>query len=81
MGGESGSGKSTLAKCIVGLEVPERGDIFINGENVARLTRSELQPHRKMVQMIFQDPFASLNPRQKVGEIISLGPRIQGTEK
>ena len=79
--GESGSGKSTLARCIVGLETPESGDVLLNGENIARLSNSALRPYRKIVQMVFQDPFASLNPRQKVGDIIALGPRIQGTPK
>ena len=79
--GESGSGKSTLARCIVGLETPESGDVLLNGENIARLSHSALRPYRKSVQMVFQDPFASLNPRQKVGDIIALGPRIQGTPK
>ena len=79
--GESGSGKSTLARCIVGLETPERGDVLLNGANIARLSRSQLRPYRRVVQMVFQDPFASLNPRQKVGDIIALGPTTQGTAK
>ncbi|MEM7225878.1 MAG: ABC transporter ATP-binding protein [Pseudomonadota bacterium] len=79
--GESGSGKSTLARCIVGLEVPEAGDVMLKGENIARLSRRALQPYRKVVQMVFQDPFASLNPRRKVGDIIALGPTIHGTSR
>ncbi len=79
--GESGSGKSTLARCIIGLETPESGDIMLNGANIARLSRTALRPYRKVVQMVFQDPFASLNPRHKVGDIIALGPTIQGTPK
>ena len=79
--GESGSGKSTLSRCIVGLETPESGDVLLNGENIARLSRARLRPYRKIVQMVFQDPFASLNPRQKVGDIIALGPTIQGVAK
>ena len=79
--GESGSGKSTLARCIIGLETPESGEILLNGANIARLSRTALRPYRKVVQMVFQDPFASLNPRHKVGDIIALGPTIQGTPK
>ena len=79
--GESGSGKSTLARCILGLEKPEKGKIIVNGKNISALNRTQLQLYRKTIQMIFQDPFASLNPRQKVGEIISLGPSIQGLSK
>jgi len=79
--GESGSGKSTLARCILGLEKPEKGKITVNGKNISTLNRTQLQLYRKTIQMIFQDPFASLNPRQKVGEIISLGPSIQGLGK
>ena len=79
--GESGSGKSTLARCIVGLETPDGGDVLLNGVNIARLSRAQLRPHRRVVQMVFQDPFASLNPRQKIRDIISLGPYIQGTPK
>ena len=79
--GESGSGKSTLARCIIGLETPEGGEILLDGERISGLTRNQLRPYRRHMQMIFQDPFASLNPRQRVGDIISLGPMIQGVSR
>jgi peptide/nickel transport system ATP-binding protein len=79
--GESGSGKSSLARCIVGLEVPESGEILLEGERISGLTRNQLRPYRRHIQMIFQDPFASLNPRQRVGDIIAMGPMIQGVSR
>ena len=79
--GESGSGKSTLVRCIVGLEIPDGGEILLEGENIAGLSRKQMRPYRHLVQMVFQDPFASLNPRQRVGDIIALGPMQRGTPK
>ena len=79
--GESGSGKSTLARCIIGLEHNESGEINLEGQIINGMPRRELRPIRKKIQMIFQDPFSSLNPRQKVGDIISLGPMIQGVAR
>ncbi len=79
--GESGSGKSTLARCIIGLEIPESGEILLDGERISGLTRNQLRPYRRHMQMVFQDPFASLNPRQRVGDIISIGPMIQGVSR
>lgn len=79
--GESGSGKSTLARCIVGLEQPDGGDILLDGAYLTGRTRRELLPMRSQVQMVFQDPFASLNPRHKVGEIVTLGARVQGVSR
>ncbi len=79
--GESGSGKSTLARCVVGLESPDGGQILLDGEDIAGLTRKQLKPYRHLVQMVFQDPFASLNPRQRVGDIIALGPRLRGVRR
>ncbi len=76
--GESGSGKSTLARCIIGLEIPEGGEILLDGERISGLTRERLRPYRRHMQMVFQDPFASLNPRQRIGDIIAIGPMIQG---
>jgi peptide/nickel transport system ATP-binding protein len=79
--GESGSGKSTLARCIVGLETPDTGSIVLDGQSLSGLTRSQFRPFRRHIQMVFQDPFASLNPRQRVGDIISIGPMLQGVSR
>jgi len=79
--GESGSGKSTLARCIIGLELPEGGEILLDGERISGLTRDQLRPYRRHMQMVFQDPFASLNPRQRIGDIIAIGPMIQGVSR
>lgn len=72
--GESGSGKSTVARCIARLIDPSSGDIVANGESLARLSRRRLSPLRRHVQVIFQDPYRSLNPRQTVGASIIEGP-------
>ena len=76
--GESGSGKSTLARCVVRLVEPDRGEILLDGTDLRPLPRRAMRPYRKRVQMIFQDPFASLNPRLKVGRLIAQGPMVHG---
>ena len=76
--GESGSGKSTLARCIIQLMDSDSGKIILDGVNICDLNRAEMRPWRAKIQMVFQDPFASLNPRVKVGQIIRQGPIIQG---
>ena len=68
--GESGCGKSTLGKTILRLIDPDSGSIVLAGEDIGRLSRSALRPHRRRMQMIFQDPYASLNPRITVGRLI-----------
>ena len=68
--GESGCGKSTLGKCIVRLHQPTAGQIIFEGSDLARLSTSALKPHRRHLQMVFQDPVESLNARHTVGEII-----------
>jgi len=68
--GESGCGKSTLGKTILRLIDPDSGSIVLAGEDIGRLGRSALRPHRRRMQMIFQDPYASLNPRITVGRLI-----------
>ena len=77
--GESGSGKSTLARAITRLVPIDRGEILLDGADIAQLPRRQLRPIRKRVQMVFQDPYASLDPRQRVIDIIAEGPIIHGT--
>ncbi len=79
--GESGSGKTTLARCIIGLESIDSGTIELDGERISGLSRAALRPYRKHIQMIFQDPYASLNPRQRVGDIVALGPMLNGVSR
>ncbi|OZI22939.1 ABC transporter ATP-binding protein [Bordetella genomosp. 7] len=76
--GESGSGKSTIGKCLLKLIGIDGGEMIFNGRDIAGLTESQFRPLRKEIQMIFQDPFASLNPRHTVGRIISDGPVASG---
>ncbi|MBR0564842.1 ABC transporter ATP-binding protein [Azoarcus sp. L1K30] len=71
--GESGCGKTTVGKAILQLNAASAGAVFYKGENQTGLTREALMPMRRAVQMVFQDPFASLNPRLRVGEIIEEG--------
>jgi peptide/nickel transport system ATP-binding protein len=78
--GESGSGKSTLARCIIRLLDPDAGTVLLDGTDIAHMKSGALRPLRRRIQMVFQDPFSSLNPRQTVGDIITAGPRIYGEE-
>jgi peptide/nickel transport system ATP-binding protein len=72
--GESGSGKSTVARCVARLVQPTSGTIRIGEVDVARLPERRLRPHRRHVQIVFQDPYRSLNPRRTVGASIIEGP-------
>lgn len=69
--GESGCGKSTVAKTIARIYKPTAGDVLVEGENIANYGFADLLPVRAKMQMIFQDPYASLNPRQKVRDIVA----------
>ena len=77
--GESGSGKSTLARCLVRLIDPDRGAIVLEGKDWAKLTREEVRRETRHIQMVFQDPFSSLNPRRKAAELVAQGPIVHGT--
>lgn len=76
--GESGSGKSTLARCLLQLQPLDSGEVLFQGKNLAKLDAQSLRAERKNLQMVFQDPFASLNPRMRVGEIVAEGLLIHG---
>ncbi|WPO43852.1 ABC transporter ATP-binding protein [Tardiphaga sp. 42S5] len=79
--GESGSGKSTLARCIIRLIDPDGGSIVLEGKDWAKLTRDEVRRETRHIQMVFQDPFASLNPRRKAGDLVAQGPIVHGTPR
>jgi peptide/nickel transport system ATP-binding protein len=78
--GESGSGKSSVARLVMRLIEADRGTIRIGDADLTQLAGKALRDQRRRIQMIFQDPFASLNPRRKVGQIISDGPIAHGTD-
>jgi ABC-type oligopeptide transport system ATPase subunit len=75
--GESGCGKSTLARVVTRLIDATSGDVFLDGQNITSLTGGDLRIARRKMQMIFQDPYASLNPRHSVGQIISAPLQVQ----
>ncbi|MFO1196896.1 MAG: ABC transporter ATP-binding protein [Burkholderiaceae bacterium] len=79
--GESGSGKSTVARCIARLIDPSAGSVLLSGTDIARMPSGRLRELRRKVQVVFQDPYRSLNPRRNVGEAIVEGPMNYGVSR
>ncbi|WP_329270629.1 ABC transporter ATP-binding protein [Streptomyces sp. NBC_01451] len=78
--GESGCGKSTMGRVITRLQEPTGGSIHFEGQDITRLNSAGMRPLRRDIQMIFQDPYGSLNPRHTIGSIVSAPFRLQGVE-
>jgi oligopeptide/dipeptide ABC transporter ATP-binding protein len=76
--GESGCGKSTVARTVLRLVEPTSGTIQLNGQDITRLGKAALRPHRRQMQIIFQDPFSSLNPRMSAGDIVGEPLQVHG---
>ena len=76
--GESGCGKSTVARSVLRLVEPTAGSIRLDGKDITHLSKAELRPHRRSMQIVFQDPFASLNPRMTAGDIVGEPLSVHG---
>ena len=76
--GESGCGKSTVARTVLRLLEPTAGAIRLGGHDITRLSKAALRPHRREMQIIFQDPFSSLNPRMSAGDIVGEPLEVHG---
>jgi oligopeptide/dipeptide ABC transporter ATP-binding protein len=76
--GESGCGKSTLARCIVRLVEPDSGTVSFDGDDITHVSIRALRPLRRQIQLVFQDPFASLNPRARIGAMLRAALKLQG---
>src|ERR687891_1037006 len=76
--GESGCGKTTTGRCILQLERPTRGQVMFEGRDLGALSETDLRPMRRRMQVIFQDPYASLNPRMTVGQILAEPLAVHG---
>jgi peptide/nickel transport system ATP-binding protein/oligopeptide transport system ATP-binding protein len=76
--GESGCGKSTVARAVLRLVEPTSGSVRIDGKDITHLGKAELRPHRRAMQIVFQDPFASLNPRMTAGDIVGEPLSVHG---
>lgn len=79
--GESGCGKSTTGRCVLRLHEPTSGEVFFEGKDLMKLNKKELKETRAKMQIVFQDPFASLNPRKTVSELIGEPMRLYGQYK
>ena len=78
--GESGCGKTTVGRTVLRLIEPTAGSIRLEGHDITRLGRAELRPYRRQMQIIFQDPFSSLNPRMRAGDIVGEPLKVHGVE-
>ncbi|MEK7334197.1 MAG: dipeptide/oligopeptide/nickel ABC transporter ATP-binding protein, partial [Candidatus Binatota bacterium] len=74
--GESGCGKTTTGRCILQLDRPTAGEVLFEGQNLARMADAALRPLRRQMQIVFQDPYSSLNPRMTIGQILSEPIRV-----
>ena len=79
--GESGCGKTTAGKCVLRIYTPTDGTILYRGEDITHLTDAQLKPYRRDIQLIFQDPYGSLDPRQSVGSIIKEAVMADGKSR